>query len=73
MSWNSEGISGWIPNEIFRLGFTGEAPERAPLCAEKFVEYANDEKAIALFKAKEDDLTKAFYKAFNEIQAAENA
>lgn len=60
-------------NEIFRLGFTGEAPERAPLCAEKFVEYANDEKAIALFKAKEDDLTKAFYKAFNEIQAAENA
>jgi len=60
-------------NEIFRLGFTGEAPERAPLCAEKFVEYANDEKAIALFKAKEDDLTKAFYQAFNEIQAAENA
>jgi hypothetical protein len=60
-------------NEIFRLGFTGEAPERAPLCAEKFIEYANDDKAIAMFKAKEDELTKVFYKAFHEIQDAENA
>lgn len=60
-------------NEIFRLGFTGEAPERAPLCAEKFIEYANDDKAIAMFKAKEDELTKVFYKALNEIQEAENA
>jgi hypothetical protein len=60
-------------NEIFRLGFTGEAPERATLCAEKFVEYSSDEKAIALFKAKEDELTKTFYKALGEIQAAEEA
>lgn len=58
-------------NEIFRLGFTGEAPERASLCAEKFVEYANDEEAIAKFKAREDENTKAFFIALEEIQKAE--
>ena len=58
-------------NEIFRLGFTGEAPERAPLCARKFVEYANDEEAIKKFKAREDTLTTNFLTALEEIQARE--
>lgn len=58
-------------NDIFRLGFTGELPERAPLCAQKFVEYANDEEAIKKFKAREDSLTTTFLSALAEIQAME--
>jgi len=48
-------------NNIFRLGFTGESdPERCILAGEKFIEYVNDEEAIAKFKAREDELTKNF-------------
>lgn len=58
-------------SEIFRLGFTGEAPERAPMCAQRFIEYSNDDQAIAKFKAREDMLTKSFYVALDEINEAE--
>ena len=56
--------------EIFRLGFTGEAdPARSLLAAQKFVEYANDDAAIAKFKAREDDLTKNFYRLLDIVNA----
>jgi len=56
--------------EIFRLGFTGETdPARIKLTAEKFVEYANDDEAIVKFKAKEDDLTKNYYRLLDIVKA----
>ena len=59
-------------NEIFRLGFTGEAdPARTVLAAEKFVEYVNDKEGIAKFKAKEDDLTKNFFRLLDVVNAQE--
>jgi len=60
-------------NQIFRLGFTGEAPERATLLAERFIEYTNDEQAIERFKAREDINTRTFYEALEKINASEQA
>ena len=57
-------------NEVFRLGFTGEAdPERTTLAAQKFVEYSNDVEAIQKFKAREDDNTQAFFNALEDIKS----
>jgi hypothetical protein len=59
-------------NEIFRLGFTGEAdPARTVQAAEAFVKYVNDDVGIAKFKARDDDLTKTFFAALKDIKAKE--